>query len=389
MRRIILLSAVGLVTISLAPFGHAQQAATGRACVRPAARPVTAGEVVTLRDADSRGCTLAFPPTGVRLLPANDGSRPDPGLRLVMDGTGRFYTANARGYPGTIAVWGPDGAFLRTIGREGQGPGELSARGAVSMFVDAKDNLHVRDGSPGWSTFDPAGKFVKRVSSQELGGFAGTTAVLDDGTVLTGATVPSGAGYYFHLADLSGKPIRSFGPVSSGAGERNPREERSVAYAGGTEFWATPAEGDPRGYVLERWSTDGKLLQTIRRDVPWFRVSGGASRNREDPPQPQVSALHLDDSGLLIAIATAPNAKWRYIADLAERRRVGDEFIDVWIDAIDTRSAALLSSERFTVAQARQHFRDFVPRRGLVYHVGETADGLPLIELRRIELRAR
>ena len=387
MRRICALTGLGLVTVSFA--GFAQPQSSGRACVRPAARPVNAGEVITLRDADSRGCTLTFRPTGVRLLPATDGSRPDPGTRLVMDKAGRFYTANARGYPGTIAVWGADGAFLRTIGREGQGPGELSARGAVSMFMDAKDNLHVRDGSQSWSTFDTAGRFVKRVSSQELGGFPSNTAVLDDGTVLTGMMVPSGAGNYFHRAGLDGKPIRSFGPITGQPGVTQSRAERTIAYAGGTEFWAAPATGDPRGYVLERWSTDGKLLQTIKRDVPWFRASGGGPRGREDPRPPQVSALHLDDAGLLIAMAVTPNEKWRYVADAAERRRVEDEFYDLRIDVIDTRSGTLLSSERHSAAQARQFFREFVPRRSLVYHVGETADGLPVVELRRIELGAR
>ena len=60
---------------------------------------------------------------------------------VVADGEGRLYVAD--GIAHEIRVFGPDGAFLRKLGREGAGPGELGGIGGLWWL--APDTLVVLD----------------------------------------------------------------------------------------------------------------------------------------------------------------------------------------------------------------------------------------------------
>lgn len=64
------------------------------------------------------------------------------------------------GHTQQIRVFGPDGAYRRTVGAEGAGPGEF--RRAVGMAWDARGRLWVPDaGNVRYSVFDPAGAFIR------------------------------------------------------------------------------------------------------------------------------------------------------------------------------------------------------------------------------------
>jgi sugar lactone lactonase YvrE len=64
-------------------------------------------------------------------------------------------------------MFGPDGRFVRTFGRKGQGPGEFSSPGSID--VDGRGNLHVLDGSQKRiQVFTPLGEVIKTIPATKL-----------------------------------------------------------------------------------------------------------------------------------------------------------------------------------------------------------------------------
>lgn len=76
---------------------------------------------------------------------------------IVADSKGNVYILDSK--PPVIKVYGPDGAFLRTIGRDGSGPGEFRQWG---MLTIARDTLVQHDpGQSRTSTFTTDGQFIR------------------------------------------------------------------------------------------------------------------------------------------------------------------------------------------------------------------------------------
>ena len=75
---------------------------------------------------------------------------------IAVDGEGRIYVVDAK--PAIIKVFAPDGRLVRTIGREGQGPGEFQ----VGFIAVRNDRLVLHDPRIGrTSVFDTSGTFLK------------------------------------------------------------------------------------------------------------------------------------------------------------------------------------------------------------------------------------
>lgn len=275
--------------------------------------------------------------TGIRLLAVEDGSRPDPGFEVRRDGRGRFYSTGATGFGNTIALWDERGRFLKSFGRKGEGPGEFSDRGAISIFVDREDRLHVRDGGVRWSVFSPEQEFLRGVSAP-LASFKSGTTVLDNGMAVTRS---SDGEHHFRIVDSTGAARRAFGVIPDELRRKNVDVERDVAYAGGDTFWAGPVAGSPDGYQLEEWGVDGQLRRVLRRTVDWFPPGDPARVSHGDPPPPRVSLLHLDDSGLLYVYGFGPTGRWRSPAELGREptEEEMDRMVQAFVEVIDTKSA--------------------------------------------------
>lgn len=98
-----------------------------------------------------------------------------------------------------IKAYAPDGAFLRAVGKQGQGPGEFG--NIWSHRFDKEGNLYATDiVNKRVSFFRPDGQFLKQARIPEN---AGGVAILSDGNYLTTKTElkegPEGADYtYVH-----------------------------------------------------------------------------------------------------------------------------------------------------------------------------------------------
>lgn len=83
-----------------------------------------------------------------------EGALAEP-LSVAVDDAGRVYVADRK--PAVIKVFGPDGALIRTIGREGSGPGEFR----VAFLATWKDRLVAHDPQQArTSTFGTSGTFL-------------------------------------------------------------------------------------------------------------------------------------------------------------------------------------------------------------------------------------
>jgi hypothetical protein len=80
------------------------------------------------------------------------------------DEDGNFYVSDFDAH--RIQKYDPDGKYLLTIGREGQGPGEF---GILSLIrFDKENNIYINDaGNNRISFFDKDGKYIKQISMTE------------------------------------------------------------------------------------------------------------------------------------------------------------------------------------------------------------------------------
>lgn len=359
---------------------HVQGGGSTPPCTRPPERDFVVAEVVDR----TPPCRIAFRETGVRLEAVADGSRPDPGQTVLADSDGRFISANAPGWTSVISIWDRRGRYLSSFGREGEGPGELSSRGALSLFIDRRNNLHVRDGAQGWSVFSPEQEFLRRVPANHMGGLPRTTIILDGGSaVASDGLLGRDRGHYFRMADSTGALLRTFGPVNPGSIGTG---RRPITYAGGESFWAGPAEEGADAYVLEEWGVDGELRRTLRRDVPWYGWNG----RRETSPV--VRQLHITQGGLLYVMVVRPTDDYAKALSRGERvsREQRDILTEVVLEVIDTRSGELLASEVFSASRAREVIPRGLFRGSLVgYRYAEDEGPLPFVEIIELELVAR
>lgn len=235
-------------------------------CPTPAPRAFVPGEVVEIPDTEAP-CRLEVRETGVQLLALEDGSRPDPGIQVRRDGRGRYYSAGAFGFGNIITLWDDRGRFLKSFGREGDGPGEFSDCGMITIFVDGEDRLHVRDGGFRWSVFSPEQEFLGSASAS-LASFESGAAVLDIGMAVT--TSRDGENYFLDrgfgrscAAGLRDDPTEAAWSAC-GVGTRHDLLRRRQLLGGADRGLAgrIPARG-----VGDRWGTPPRL-STHRRLVP-------------------------------------------------------------------------------------------------------------------------
>ena len=87
------------------------------------------------------------------------------GIAFNTDQEGNFYVTDRDNH--RIQKYDPEGKYLITIGREGQGPGEFQSL-SVARF-DKDNNLYIRDSRNNRiSFFDKYGKFLRQMSMQEI-----------------------------------------------------------------------------------------------------------------------------------------------------------------------------------------------------------------------------
>ncbi len=199
---------------------------------------------------------------------------------IIADKDGNFYLLDAQ--LNEIQVYAPDGEYLRTIGREGEGPGEF--RGAFNMMLLPSGNIGVLQAFPskivGLTTEgEPADAFTLP-ETEAAAGFKmlfGAQNAGKDLAIIYGFTQPSEAG-------LSQTSVLSLFDAEAG-NERRLHSQTSTMNGANpvvveTEWdafrnrWAAGPDGRVYSatefgqYSIHVWNPDGKIGHVIRREYP-------------------------------------------------------------------------------------------------------------------------
>ncbi|MHC4165104.1 MAG: 6-bladed beta-propeller [Planctomycetota bacterium] len=198
---------------------------------------------------------------------------------IIADDDGNVYMLDAQ--LNEIKVYSADGEYLRTIGREGEGPGEF--RGAFSMMLVPGGNIGVLQTFPSKIVMltpdgEPAGEYPLPEAEGE--GFRAILAAEyagDNIALIYVLNQPSEAGFtqnnILSLVDSKGeKETRLHSQASTMAAsnamisekEWDTFRNRWTASPDGRAFSAV----DFGEYAINVWTPDGKLDRVIHREYP-------------------------------------------------------------------------------------------------------------------------
>lgn len=260
--------------------------------------PVTGEETLVLPNDPSLPCVVLAVYTGVTLAPSVGGSHPDPSPRSVAwDSRGRVFTSVESRTGAGFLVWDPvDGAFIESVGRRGEGPGEFPGGGAL-IWVGAEDTIFAVDGRR-LLVFDSDFRFSRSVESDHFLGVTRGLHILPDGRILlvSRGTTGGAASPLLRLLDREGVEIGTYhDPAAAGSTAAIPT--RASALSGLETVWIGPEEGLPAGHVLEERRLDGTLVRSLSREVQGeLAQPDPAVPNRQVP---RVINIKVDNSSRL------------------------------------------------------------------------------------------
>jgi hypothetical protein len=278
---------------------------------------------------------------GLELKPAPDGAYPDPGTPSFLRTRNGLILTNAQDVDGTVLVWDSTGRFLRSVGRAGDAPGELSADYRPGIHVAQADSIYVNERRR-ITVLAPDLTYVRIINTPKVGSDWLAFVVTDSGGFIYSGTAPNAPQtHWFHYSDRNGMLLRSFGPIESGQISAS----RWIGYGGGKSFWAVPSQLGLGGYTLEEWNTDGQFVRAIRRNVEWFDDPAAADE-LVAPPAVQV---HVDSLGLLwvTAFVRKPGASVLKVGAPIPSEYF-ERSMEIWLEVIDPNSGTLLASALIT-----------------------------------------
>ncbi|MFO7733490.1 MAG: 6-bladed beta-propeller [Candidatus Aminicenantes bacterium] len=263
--KILLVIVAGLILVLFAVSGQKVETVDGVRLVHntgPGAwgktPPVVLEPIRSLGDVDTADENLAF------YMPAN----------LVLDAAGNMYVLDSGNH--RIQKFGPDGKFLATMGRQGQGPGEFLYPSRID--IDAAGYLYVSDPHNNRvQVLTPDGKDHKTIRFLE--GMAGDVFNGKSGELVMGparfrmrftpdepdrkAELPK----LVKVIDIEGQVLREFG-------DRRDFKDELLNDSVNQVVMTVDAEGRahlvfPHQNRIDKYAADGRLLWRADRELPY------------------------------------------------------------------------------------------------------------------------
>jgi hypothetical protein len=315
------------------------------------------------------------------------GTRAEAGAVRIADhavrtSDGRYIVANVQA--NRLLLFDAHGQLVRSVGREGEGPGEF--REIAALRLGAADTVHVFDnGNLRETIYSP---MLERLGERRLPHriVRDQVFLLPDGQRLVNAQIrtPERIGLPLHLVDSTGEIVRSFGALDTRITRKTPYADvRVMALAPNEQVW-TAYENK---YVLELWSLSGSMRERLVREASWFHPGRVNWDPAVDPPPAVICGLRVDAHGLLWVLSMIPDHHWqrghervalgggRYGYRITNPAGLYDSVLEV----IDPATGQLLQSRRFD-----QAFAALQPD-GLLIGARQDDDGYEFLDVWRIQ----
>lgn len=230
----------------------------------------------------------------------DDGTLDD----FVRDSLGNYWVGQGE----QIKVFDADGAFLRTVGRRGDGPMEFHR--AEPVHVDAAGRVHVFDTRQ--LRVSVIGQDWTLVEEKKLPPSVSARAPLDDGeryVVQNSIGAPGREGMLIHIIDGAGDP-KSFEAGEEADGEPWAEQMRTdLRLAAGPD--GSVLAGRQHEYVIEAWSQEGERLGGLRGEPLLNPVPLRLEAPSPDNPLPNmVGQIRPDSDGLLWVSLMVRRVDW-------------------------------------------------------------------------------
>ena len=293
------------------------------------------------------------------------GARDDPVLLRAITAIRRtptgYYVAAPTAVPGVVAVYDAEGEFVRSFGRDGEGPGEFRSPRPVRGL--GSETWIVDDGNPRVTVVDRYGQPTRsfRVRWPPMQGWP----LGGDLVLVSRIREPP-----LHVVDSVGTVLHSFG--------WNPEHAFPPDFAVGPSgnVWTS----QPLQYRLGEWSADGRLLRTLTRNPEWFPSSRGVHWRER---MTQSWSLDVDSAGRLWTyfrvrdLRSTTRIRNRYTVTVAQL----DSLFDIVIEVIDPDRERVVARHRFQEGLVR-------PMRsgeGFLYITRQSVEGYISAEVYRID----
>lgn len=296
---------------------------------------------------------------------------------------GRVYTIDSY-TDSRIAEYDGGGQCVRTIGRQGGGPGEYESIEALEM--DGRGRLHVFDLRNGHIILSREFEVVERRPVPVPFGANAAIRLNDTITILVFPMgTPDRIGRPIHVVNAEGERLRSLGHDSVTVRPDTPMETRlrRPARLDDRRFWVA----HNNRYRLVLWDVDGRIHQVVDRDIPEFTPwETPRGVNASEPPLPAIQALRVDADGNLRVLIRVADERWR--SAVAEREGVlgpgfvvsdRDRYWDTMVEVLDG-SGGRIASQTFD-----PHVLGFADADHVVSY-NETESGEPYADIWRISI---
>ena len=242
-----------------------------------------------------------------------------------------------------ILFFDSTGKFIRSVGRKGEGPTEISH--LVDAHFSGNNIIALNRTGPRFMVIDTTGKVLHE--SRQLMVRRGRFVVVSDSELVLGSMDRSRelAGHPLHRVRVqTGEAVGHFGRRDSQWSVLDPWSQSVLL--GVSPSRMTVWRGQPAPFQVEEWRLDGSLLRTVKDDGKWFPP--GTVSGPDGPPAALMAAFGVDANERLWTITRVPDPEWRDVKRGATEGFVLSgqlqDYFDTRIDIFDLRAKKHLGS---------------------------------------------